>query len=104
MNQQEMFERLEQARALEKEGAALIEEAIAKMYSDCDAAWELFDRGVKLCEEGTKIRDSVEENINIPEPAPKEPFACGKCPERPLSPPPPNAREIILKVFGSSRK
>ena len=104
MNQQEMFEKLEQARALEKEGAALIEEAIAKMYSDCDAALELFDRGVKLCKEGTKIRDDVEENISIPESAPKEPCTCGKCPECPLPPPLPNAKEIILKVFGSSRK
>ena len=48
-------------KLLEKEGAALIEESISKMYINCDAAWELFDRGVKLCEEGAKIRDGVEE-------------------------------------------
>ena len=74
------------------------------MYIDMDAAWELFERGVKLCEEGAKIRNSVEEKINVPEPSPQKPCTCGKHPEPPLAILPQNAREIILEVFGSSRK
>ena len=78
MNEQEIYEKLEEARRIEAEGMALITESLERMETDWEGADQMFEEGTALWKKGHEMWAETMRQLVQRE---QKPCTCGRCGE-----------------------
>ena len=79
MNQQETFEKLEEATKLQIGGLMIIKESLEKIEGDCEDFEELLDEETELLEKGCELHSEIANQVDCTETQHPKNCSCRQC-------------------------